>query len=68
MTVSMEITASGGKTVRVTIDQGYAMGLWQKVGAFDLAPGATLSIIPSASRGYVFADGFAVEPLNSASR
>ena len=50
--------------MRVTIDQGYAMGQGQKVGSFDLAPGATLAIIPSASRGHVFADGFAVEPLS----
>ena len=62
---ALDIT-SGGKTVRATIDQGYAMGLWQKVGEFDLAPGAMLSIIPSASRGYVFADGFAIEPCVTA--
>ena len=59
---ALDVT-SDGKTVRVTIDQGYAMGQWQKVGSFDLVPGATLAIIPSASRGHVFADGFAVEPL-----
>ena len=59
---ALDIT-SGGKNVRATIDQGYAMGLWQKVGDFDLAPGATLAIIPSESRGNVFADGFAIEPV-----
>ena len=59
--------ASGGKTVRVTIDQGYATGLWQKVGDFDLAPGATLAIIPSASRGSIFADGFAISPCHGVS-
>ena len=51
---------SGSKTVRATFDQGYAMGTWQKVGDFDLAPGATLAIIPSSSKGPVFADGFAI--------
>ena len=35
----------------------------EKVGDFDLAPGATLAIIPSESRGNVFADGFAIEPV-----
>ena len=60
---ALDVT-SGGKTVRATIDQGYAMGLWQKVGDFDLSPGATLSIIPSESRGSVFADGFAIEPVH----
>ena len=54
---------SGGKTVRATYDQGYAMGQWQKIGEYDLVPGATLAIIPSASKGPVFADGFAVAPI-----
>ena len=54
---------SGGVTVRATIDQGYATGTWQKVGEFDLAPGATLAVVPAASRGTVFADGFALAPV-----
>ena len=58
---AVDIT-SGGKTVRATYDQGYAMGQWQKIGEYDLAPGATLAIIPSASKGPVFADGFALSP------
>ena len=58
---ALDVT-SGGKTVRVTYDHGYAMGTWQKVGDFDRAPGATLAIVPSASKGPVFADGFALAP------
>jgi hypothetical protein len=58
---AIDIT-SGGKTVRATYDQGYAMGQWQKIGEYDLAPGATLAIIPSASKGPIFADGFALVP------
>ena len=58
---AVDIT-SGGKTVRATYDQGYAMGQWQQIGEYDLAPGATLAIIPSASKGPVFADGFALSP------
>ena len=58
---AIDIT-SDGKTVRATYDQGYAMGQWQKIGEYDLAPGATLAIIPSASKGPIFADGFALSP------
>ena len=56
---ALDIT-SGGKTVRMKIDQGYATGTWQKIGELDLEPGATLTIVPTDSRGTVFADGFAV--------
>ena len=59
---ALDIT-SGGKTVRVNIDQGFATGTWQKVGDFDLEPGATLAIVPAASHGTVFADGFALAPI-----
>ena len=45
-----------------TIDQAQGTGMWQKLGEFDLAPGATLKIMPAKSSGYVVADGFAVVP------
>ena len=44
------------------IDQAIADGTWRKLGEFDLAPGATLKLLPAKSKGYVVADGFAVVP------
>ena len=54
---------SGGRIVLATIDQGMNGGEWNKVGDFDLAPGAKLRIVGSKSRGTVIADGFALVPL-----
>ena len=56
----------------VTLDDGSLVMAWFTSVAYrgsirdraKLAPGATLSVIPSASRGNVFADGFAVEPID----
>ena len=55
----MEVT-SGGETFRLKVNQTVGMGTWQKIGEFDLEPGATLRIIPSESHGVVIADGFAL--------
>ena len=46
-----------------TIDQAQGTGMWQKLGEFDLAPGAVLRIVPAKSHGTVIADGFALAPL-----
>ena len=54
---------SGGKAEVFTFDQAYGTGSWQKIGAFDLAPGATLAIVPAKSKGFTAADGFALVPL-----
>ncbi len=54
--------ASGGQVKALTIDQAQGTGMWQKLGEFDLAPGATLKIMPAKSSGYVVADGFALVP------
>ena len=53
---------SGGRVETFTIDQAIADGTWRKLGEFDLAPGATLKLLPAKSKGYVVADGFAVVP------
>lgn len=55
--------ASGGKTVEFFFDQAIETGSWRKIGEFDLAPGATLSIVPVKSSGYFVADGFALVPV-----
>ena len=57
----MEIS-SGGEETRFTVNQIIGTGDWRKLGVFDLAPGATLRIRPSASSGTVIADGFAIAP------
>jgi hypothetical protein len=57
-----EITA-GGKATSFFFDQAYGTGSWQKIGEFDLAPGATLTVIPAKSRGFTVADGFALVPM-----
>ena len=44
-------------------DRSAGTGYWRKMGTFDLSPGATLSIIPAKSTGYVAADGFALVPM-----
>ena len=54
------VIASSGKEVAFTVDQGIAAGSWRKLGAFDLAPSATLRIVGSRSHGTVAADGFAI--------
>ena len=54
---------SGGRVETFTIDQAIADGTWRKLGEFDLAPGATLKLVPAKSKGYVVADGFAVVPI-----
>ena len=53
---------SRGRVEKFTIDQAIADGTWRKLGEFDLAPGATLKLLPAKSKGYVVADGFAVAP------
>ena len=53
---------SGGRVKTFTIDQAIADGTWRNLGEFDLAPGATLKLLPAKSKGYVVADGFAVVP------
>ncbi len=54
---------SEGKTVSFTADQAQRMGTWRKLGEFDLAPGATLRILPAKSNGTVIADGFAIKRM-----
>ena len=61
---AFELT-TGGKTQQFFFDQAQGTGSWQKIGEFDLAPGATLAIIPAKSRGFVVADGFAVVLLQN---
>ena len=56
---------SGGKAEVFTFDQAYGTGSWQKVGTFDLAPGATLAIVPAKSKGFTAADGFALVPFQN---
>ena len=54
---------SDGKHTSFSADQAQGTGEWQKLGEFDLAPGATLKILPAKSKGYVVADGFALIQL-----
>ena len=58
---AMEIV-SEEKTQAFSFNQAIGTGSWQRVGVFDLAPGATLRILPSKSYGVVIADGFALVP------
>ena len=51
---------SEGRTIEFTADQAQGTGTWRRLGEFDLAPGATLRIIPAKSSGFVAADGFAL--------
>ena len=60
---AFELT-SGGRTESIFFDQAQGTGSWQKIGEFDLAPGATLSIIPAKSKGFIAADGFALMQIN----
>jgi len=53
---------SNGKTTEFKADQAQSTGQWVKLGVFNLAPGATLRIIPAKSKGFVVADGFALVP------
>ena len=53
---------SGGTVRSITVNQSIGTGTWQEAGEFELAPGATLKIIASKSRGVVIADGFALVP------
>ena len=55
--------ASRGKTTAFTADQAQSTGQWVRIGEFDLEPGATLTIIPAKSSGFVAADGFALVPV-----
>ena len=59
---AMEI-CSGGKVTAFTVNQSVGTGTWQRIGEFDLAPGATLTILPAKSYGTVIADGFALVPM-----
>ena len=57
--------ASEGKVTEIQFNQYLDQGTWRAVGDFDLAPGATLTIVPakSTAKSDLFADGFALEPL-----
>ena len=57
----MEIE-SGGETVEFAVNQAVGSGSWQRLGVFDLVPGATLKIHLDKSYGVVIADGFALVP------
>ena len=57
----MEIE-SGGETVEFAVNQAVGSGSWQRLGVFDLVPGATLKIRLDKSYGVVIADGFALVP------
>ena len=56
---AMEIV-SGGKTTSFTVNQDVGTGSWQRLGEFNVEPGAKLRIIPAKSTGAVAADGFAL--------
>ena len=58
---TLEIS-SGGKVTEFAVNQAVGSGTWQRLGEFDLAPGATLKILPAKSYGTVVADGFALVP------
>ena len=58
---AFELT-SGGKTESFFFDQAQGTGRWQKIGEFDIAPGAKLTIVPAKSKGFTVADGFALVP------
>ena len=60
---SMEI-CSDGKVTAFTVNQAVGTGTWQRLGEFDLAPGAKLTILSAKSYGTVVADGFALVPAN----
>ena len=59
---AFELT-TGGRTESFFFDQAQGTGSWQKIGEFDLEPGATLAIVPAKSKGFTVADGFALVPL-----
>ena len=56
---------SEDKVTEILFNQYLDQGAWRTVGDFDLAPDATLTIVPakSTAKGDHFADGFAVESL-----
>ena len=60
---TMEI-CSDGKVTAFTVNQAVGTGTWQRLGEFDLAPGAKLTILSAKSYGTVVADGFALVPAN----
>ena len=62
---AFEVT-SDGKTVAFAADQAQATGTWRRLGEFELAPGATLKIVPAKSKGFVVADGFALVDADAA--
>ena len=51
---------SGGIVKQIEICQAIGTGTWQKMGEYELEPGAELRIITSKSYGTVIADGFAL--------
>ena len=61
---ALEITSGDTRTEHL-FDQGVGTGTWRRIGEFDLAPGATLAIVPAKSKGFVIADGFALVPVGS---
>lgn len=58
---------SEGKVTDVQFNQYLDQGSWRTVGDFDLAPGASLTIVPakSTAESDLFADGFALEPIRA---
>ena len=56
---------SGGKTSQIEWNQYPGSGFWQRLGEFDLEPGATLELrrAPNSPSKTVIADGFAIEPI-----
>lgn len=63
--VAYEIASKGVKH-EVLFPHYLEQGLWRAVGEYDLAPGATLTIVPAKSTvaSALYADGFALEPVN----
>lgn len=51
---------SEGTVAAIKVDQSRDCGQWQRLGEFDLSPGAELKMVGSRSHGTVIADGFAL--------
>ncbi|MBO4288331.1 MAG: FAD-dependent oxidoreductase [Kiritimatiellae bacterium] len=58
------VLTSGGVETEFFADQAQETGAWQKLGEFDLEPGATLKLVPAKSSGYLCADGFGLFPTD----
>ena len=59
------VVESEGARRELVFDQGVGTGTWRRIGEFELAPGATLTIVPAKSKGFIIADGFALVPVGS---